>query len=98
MSWATRFSQLNTIAHDHHQAPDNHSGSRPHCIYGTLNVCSLLALRGNCFWGQVAVDQAAFLLDLAATNGSWDDVREQLATFYKEAGLEEMSRFVATVD
>jgi hypothetical protein len=25
-------------------------------------------------------------------------VREQLATFYKEAGLEEMSRFVATVD
>ncbi len=44
------------------------------------------------------MDQAAFLLDLAATNGSWDDVREQLATFYKEAGLEEMSRFVATVD
>ncbi|KAL3685414.1 hypothetical protein R1sor_003436 [Riccia sorocarpa] len=28
---------------------------------------------------QVALDQAAFLLDLAAVDGSWDDRREQLA-------------------
>lgn len=46
---------------------------------------------------QVAVDQAAFLLDLAAVDCTWDDVREQLANFYKEGGFEEISRFVSTI-
>lgn len=46
---------------------------------------------------QVAVDQAAFLLDVAAVDGSWDEVREQLASLYKEGGLEDVSRLVATV-
>lgn len=45
---------------------------------------------------QVAVDQAAFLLDLAAVDCTWDDVREQLANFYKEAGLEDIARFINT--
>lgn len=46
---------------------------------------------------QVAVDQAAFLLDLAAVDCSWDDVREQLANFYKEGGFDDVARFVGTV-
>ncbi|KAG0581573.1 hypothetical protein KC19_4G262100 [Ceratodon purpureus] len=46
---------------------------------------------------QVAVDQAAFLLDLAAVDCTWDDVREQLANFYKEAGFDDIARFVSTV-
>jgi len=45
---------------------------------------------------QVAVDQAVFLLDLAAVDCTWDDVREQLAKFYKEAGLEDIARFINT--
>lgn len=45
---------------------------------------------------QVAVDQAGVLLDLAAVECTWDDVREQLASHYKEGGLEDISRFVST--
>lgn len=43
---------------------------------------------------QVALDQAAFLLDLAAADGSWDATRERLAALYQEGGLSYMSRFV----
>ncbi|CAI5975045.1 unnamed protein product [Closterium sp. NIES-65] len=43
---------------------------------------------------QVALDQAAFLLDVAAAEGTWDETREQLAGLYREAGLEEMASFV----
>lgn len=46
---------------------------------------------------QVAVDQAAFLLDVAAVDGSWDEVREQLASLYKDGGLGDISRLVATI-
>lgn len=45
---------------------------------------------------QVAVDQAAFLLDLAAVEGTWDAVREQLADYYKEGGFDDISRFIST--
>ncbi|MCO5610143.1 hypothetical protein L7F22_064378 [Adiantum nelumboides] len=44
---------------------------------------------------QVALDQAAFLLDLASVDGSWDSVREQLADCYKEAGLAQFAEFIS---
>ncbi|XP_058080516.1 protein IN CHLOROPLAST ATPASE BIOGENESIS, chloroplastic-like isoform X2 [Magnolia sinica] len=44
--------------------------------------------------GQVALDQAAFLLDLASVEGTWDEIVEQIAECYKEAGLEDIARFV----
>ncbi|KAJ7544487.1 hypothetical protein O6H91_09G080600 [Diphasiastrum complanatum] len=43
---------------------------------------------------QVALDQGAFLLDLATVDGSWDDIREPLASCYTEAGLENLSKFI----
>ncbi|KAH7294368.1 hypothetical protein KP509_28G068500 [Ceratopteris richardii] len=43
---------------------------------------------------QIALDQAAFLLDLASIDGSWDDIRSQLAECYREAGLAQISDFV----
>ncbi|CAM6094841.1 unnamed protein product [Calypogeia fissa] len=46
--------------------------------------------------GQVALDQAAFLLDLGAVDGSWDEIREQLASFYSEAGMDDVSKFILT--
>ncbi|KAL2635159.1 hypothetical protein R1flu_006638 [Riccia fluitans] len=45
---------------------------------------------------QIALDQAAFLLDLAAVDGSWDDSREQLAAFYREAQMEDLATFITT--
>ncbi|OAE24650.1 hypothetical protein AXG93_1964s1020 [Marchantia polymorpha subsp. ruderalis] len=45
---------------------------------------------------QIALDQAAFLLDLAAVDGSWDDTREQLASFYREAEMEDVANFIMT--
>ncbi|MCO5611653.1 hypothetical protein L7F22_065908 [Adiantum nelumboides] len=44
---------------------------------------------------QVALDQAAFLLDLASVDGSWDSVREPLANCYKEAGLAQFADFIS---
>jgi hypothetical protein len=46
---------------------------------------------------QVALDRAAYLLDLGVAEGSstWDDsVREQLAELYREAGLPDVATFV----
>ncbi|KAJ4836220.1 hypothetical protein Tsubulata_025594 [Turnera subulata] len=43
---------------------------------------------------QIALDTAAFLLDLASIGGSWDDSSEQIADCYKEAGLHDIARFV----
>jgi len=43
---------------------------------------------------QVALDQSAFLLDVATVDGSWDAVREKLAALYEEGGLPEMAKFV----
>lgn len=47
---------------------------------------------------QVALDQAAFLLDLAAVDGGWDKIRGQLAAFYREAGLGQLSDFILLTD
>ncbi|BFG35927.1 hypothetical protein CerSpe_222010 [Prunus speciosa] len=43
---------------------------------------------------QVALDEAAFLLDLASIEGTWDDHVEQVADCYREAGLTDIARFV----
>lgn len=43
---------------------------------------------------QIALDQAAFLMDLASVDASWLHIREQLAAFYNEAGLEALARFI----
>ena len=78
-----------------------------HCISQRPNL--ILNQSGNfndnnplfCFpWTciQVALDQAAFLLDLATVNGSWDESREQLAAFYREAGFDQFAAFVALTD
>lgn len=43
---------------------------------------------------QVALDEAAFLLDLASIDGSWDEVVDRVAECYKEAGLSDFAKFV----
>ncbi|KAL1824291.1 hypothetical protein ACET3Z_011069 [Daucus carota] len=43
---------------------------------------------------QVALDEAAFLLDLASIDGTWDEVVERIAECYKEGGLQDMANFV----
>ncbi|KAK6258555.1 hypothetical protein SCA6_013029 [Theobroma cacao] len=43
---------------------------------------------------QISLDEAAFLLDLASVEGTWDDSLERIAECYKEAGLHDIARFV----
>ncbi|KAH0448073.1 hypothetical protein IEQ34_021873 [Dendrobium chrysotoxum] len=43
---------------------------------------------------QVALDEAAFLLDLASIDGSWDQVVDRVAECYMEAGLSDIAKFV----
>ncbi|KAF3334253.1 hypothetical protein FCM35_KLT20857 [Carex littledalei] len=43
---------------------------------------------------QVALDEAAFLMDLASVEGTWDDVIDRIAECYREAGLQDMARFI----
>ena len=43
---------------------------------------------------KVALDEAAFLLDLASIEGAWSDSLERIAECYKEAGLDEIARFI----
>lgn len=43
---------------------------------------------------QVALDEAAFLLDLASVEGTWDDNVERIAACYQDAGLHEIAKFV----
>lgn len=43
---------------------------------------------------QVALDEAAFLLDLASIEGSWDECLERVAECYNEAGLVEIAKFI----
>ncbi|KAE8698608.1 Cyclin delta-3 isoform 3 [Hibiscus syriacus] len=43
---------------------------------------------------QVALDEAAFLLDLASIDGTWGDYLERVAECYKEAGLNEIANFI----
>ena len=43
---------------------------------------------------QVALDEAAFLLDLSSVEGTWDNSVDRIAECYKEAGLPDVARFV----
>ncbi|THG17847.1 hypothetical protein TEA_027572 [Camellia sinensis var. sinensis] len=47
---------------------------------------------------QIALDEAAFLLDLASVEGTWDDFVERIAECYKDAGLYDISKFVLYKD
>ncbi|KAK6946089.1 hypothetical protein RJ641_013633 [Dillenia turbinata] len=47
---------------------------------------------------QVSLDEAAFLLDLASVEGMWTDYLDRIAECYKEAGLEDISRFILYSD
>lgn len=47
---------------------------------------------------QIALDEAAFLLDLASIEGTWTDSLERIAECYKEAGLDEIARFIMYTD
>ncbi|KAL7101404.1 hypothetical protein ACP275_08G051800 [Erythranthe tilingii] len=43
---------------------------------------------------QIALDEAAFLLDLASVEGTWDASVERVAECYKEAGLHDIATFI----
>lgn len=43
---------------------------------------------------QIALDEAAFLLDLASIEGTWADSLERVAECYKDGGLDEIARFI----
>ncbi|XP_075514892.1 protein IN CHLOROPLAST ATPASE BIOGENESIS, chloroplastic-like [Primulina tabacum] len=43
---------------------------------------------------QIALDEAAFLLDLASVEGTWDESLEKIAECYREAGLEDIAKFL----
>ncbi|XAR74005.1 hypothetical protein NMG60_11008154 [Bertholletia excelsa] len=43
---------------------------------------------------QIALDEAAFLLDLASLEGTWDDFVKRIAECYSDAGLQDIARFV----
>ncbi|KAK3195825.1 hypothetical protein Dsin_027135 [Dipteronia sinensis] len=43
---------------------------------------------------QIALDGAAFLLDLASIEGTWADSLDRIAECYKEAGLNEIAKFI----
>ncbi|KAK1267816.1 hypothetical protein QJS04_geneDACA006390 [Acorus gramineus] len=47
---------------------------------------------------QVALDEAAFLLDLASVEGNWDDTVERIAECYGEAGMHDIAKFVLYKD
>ncbi|XP_031285764.1 protein IN CHLOROPLAST ATPASE BIOGENESIS, chloroplastic-like, partial [Pistacia vera] len=47
---------------------------------------------------QIALDEAAFLLDLASVDGNWDAFVERIAECYREAGLFYISTFVSYRD
>ncbi|OEL19444.1 hypothetical protein BAE44_0019538 [Dichanthelium oligosanthes] len=44
---------------------------------------------------QVVLDEAAFLMDLASVDGNWDDVVDRIAECYREAGLDDIAKFIA---
>ncbi|KAL8477056.1 hypothetical protein ACS0TY_029392 [Phlomoides rotata] len=43
---------------------------------------------------QVALDEAAFLLDLASVEGTWDECAERVADCYGQAGLPDIATFI----
>ncbi|XP_013595390.1 PREDICTED: uncharacterized protein LOC106303641 [Brassica oleracea var. oleracea] len=47
---------------------------------------------------QVALDVAAFLLDLASIEGTWSESLHHIAKCYEEAGLKDISNFILYTD
>ncbi|XP_065871524.1 protein IN CHLOROPLAST ATPASE BIOGENESIS, chloroplastic-like [Euphorbia lathyris] len=47
---------------------------------------------------QIALDEAAFLMDLASIEGNWDDVKQRIAECYAEAGFPDIARFISYKD
>ncbi|KAF6143375.1 hypothetical protein GIB67_001319 [Kingdonia uniflora] len=47
---------------------------------------------------QVALDEAAFLLDLASVEGTWSEFQERIAECYKAAGLHDIGKFILYKD
>ncbi|KAL3646303.1 hypothetical protein CASFOL_011483 [Castilleja foliolosa] len=47
---------------------------------------------------QIALDEAAFLLDLASVEGTWDACVERVAECYREAGLHDIATFILYKD
>ncbi|PKI51627.1 hypothetical protein CRG98_027993 [Punica granatum] len=43
---------------------------------------------------QIVLDEAAFLLDLASIDGTWNEYVERIAECYDKAGLPDIARFV----
>ncbi|CAL9233623.1 unnamed protein product [Arabidopsis halleri] len=43
---------------------------------------------------QASLDEAAFLLNLASLEGTWDESLDRVAQCYKEAGLNDIAKFV----
>ncbi|KVH92511.1 hypothetical protein Ccrd_005451 [Cynara cardunculus var. scolymus] len=43
---------------------------------------------------QISLDEAAFLLDLASIEGTWDEELERIAECYNEGGLPEIAKFL----
>nr|GEZ58312.1 cyclin delta-3, putative [Tanacetum cinerariifolium] len=43
---------------------------------------------------QISLDEAAFLLDLASVDGTWDEQLERIAECYLEGGLPEIAKFL----
>ena len=44
---------------------------------------------------QIALDEAAFLLDLASIEGNWDDYMGRVAECYTEGGLQDVARLIS---
>ena len=65
-------------------------------LYSSLNVRYLMVVPWFCI--KVAFDQAAFLFYLAPIDGSWDECREELADFYKQARFDKLAAFTSVID
>ncbi|KAL6570360.1 hypothetical protein OROMI_014874 [Orobanche minor] len=42
----------------------------------------------------IALDEAGFLLDLASVEGTWDESVDQIAACYKDAGFNDVAKFI----
>lgn len=67
------------------------------CIHIHIHIQILI----SCFWietklcnCQAAFDEAGYLLNLASLEGTWDESLERVAQCYKEAGLNDIAKFV----
>jgi len=55
---------------------------------------SILCQQTSALNSQIALDEAAFLMDLASVKGTWDDSVDRIGKCYEEAGLHDIAQFV----